>query len=197
LNTLGARDRVEALHPWLFQLVHLEKPVVAAVDGPAFGGGCNLALASDFLLATPEARFCQVFGRVGLVPDLAGFFLLPRIVGLQRAKELIFSARAVGAEEAKQLGIVYEITPADALMDRALELAGRFRHASTAAIGFAKRALNQSFNLDYHALAEIEAYAQALCIDSPYHKEAIARFNNKEQLAFDWERLDRKGRSQP
>jgi 2-(1,2-epoxy-1,2-dihydrophenyl)acetyl-CoA isomerase len=170
---------------------------VAAVDGPAFGGGCNLALASDFLLATPEARFCQVFGRVGLVPDLAGFFLLPRIVGLQRAKELIFSARAVGAEEAKQLGIVYEITPADALMDRALELAGRFRHASTAAIGFAKRALNQSFNLDYHALAEIEAYAQALCINSPYHKEAIARFNNKEQLAFDWERLDRKGRSQP
>jgi len=192
LTTLGGRDRIEAVHPWLFQLINLEKPVIAAVDGPAFGAGCNLALASDFVLATPRASFCQVFGRIGLVPDLAGFFLLPRIVGLQKAKELIFSARVVKADEAKALGIVYEIVPEVCLMERALELAGRFRHASLTAIGLSKRALNQSFHLDYHALSQLEAYAQALCIDSEYHKEAVARFNRKEQLAFDWDRLERK-----
>jgi 2-(1,2-epoxy-1,2-dihydrophenyl)acetyl-CoA isomerase len=87
------RDRIRRLHTWFRELVNLEKPVIAAVDGPAFGAGFNLALACDFVLATPRARFCAVFGRIGLVPDLGGFFLLPRIVGLQRAKDLVFSAR--------------------------------------------------------------------------------------------------------
>ena len=96
------RDRIRRLHTWFRELIHLEKPVIAAVDGPAFGAGFNLALACDFVLATPRARFCAVFGRIGLVPDLGGFFLLPRIVGLQRAKDLVFSAREMDGDEAKR-----------------------------------------------------------------------------------------------
>jgi 2-(1,2-epoxy-1,2-dihydrophenyl)acetyl-CoA isomerase len=103
------RDRIRRLHPWFRELVNLEKPVIAAVNGPAFGAGFNLALACDFIIGTPTTRFCAVFGRIGLVPDLGGFFLLPRILGLQRAKDLVFSAREVDAEEALRLGILFRI----------------------------------------------------------------------------------------
>jgi 2-(1,2-epoxy-1,2-dihydrophenyl)acetyl-CoA isomerase len=180
------RQRIRRLHLWLRDLIDLEKPVVAAVDGPAFGGGFNLALTADFILCTPAARFAAVFARVGLVPDMAGLFLLPRIVGLQRAKEIVFSARTIAADEAKSLGIVYAITPAERLLDDALALAARFHAASPEALGMAKTILNQSFHLDRHALAELEAYAQAVAMDSAYHRDAVARFVAKEPPLFDW-----------
>lgn len=190
-----SRQRVNAIHPWLYQLVQLEMPVIAAVDGPAFGAGFNIALTADFIMATPRARFCQVFGRMGMVSDMAGFFLLPRIIGLQKAKELMFTARVVEAEEALRMGLLFRIVEQDRLLDEARQLAGRFRHASTAAIGFAKRTLNQSFHLDYHALAELEGFAQGLCIDSDYHKQAIDRFLNKQPLLFNWEDFDQQGQT--
>lgn len=199
VKSMGASDnagpagkhRVDRIHPWLFQLIDLQKPVISAVDGPAFGAGCNLALAADFVLATPRAKFCEVFGRIGLVPDFGGFYLLPRIVGLQKAKELIFTARVVGADEAKELGMVYEVVPQDELMAEAHKLAARFLQASTDAIGIAKRALNRSFNLDYHSLAEMEAFGQATLFSTDYHKEAVRRFGAKQQLEFVWEEFDR------
>jgi 2-(1,2-epoxy-1,2-dihydrophenyl)acetyl-CoA isomerase len=138
------RDRIRRLHLWFRELVNLEKPVIAAVDGPAFGAGFNLALACDFVLATPKARFCAVFGRIGLVPDLGGFFLLPRIVGLQRAKDLVFSAREIGAEEARSLGIVMRVVAAEQLEQEALTLASCYHNASTEALGIAKNILNQA-----------------------------------------------------
>jgi 2-(1,2-epoxy-1,2-dihydrophenyl)acetyl-CoA isomerase len=185
----AARERIRALHVWLPELINLEKPVVAAVDGPAFGAGFMLALAADFVLASPRARFCAVFARIGLVPDLGAFWLLPRILGLQRAKELVMTARTVDPEEAKALGIVLEIHPQEALQDRAMAFAARFRKAPTAAIGMAKHALNQSFNLDQRALGEIEAYAQAMAINSAYHRAAVDRFLTKQPLEFDWDRM--------
>lgn len=183
----GDRERIRRLHPWFRELVHLEKPVIAAVRGPAFGAGFNLALAADFILAAPDARFCAVFGRIGLVPDLGGFFLLPRIVGLQRAKELVFSAREVDAEEALRLGIAYAVHPVTQLLEEALALAARFHGASTEALGIAKSVLNRSFNLDYDTLAELEASAQALALRTEYHQDAVARFLEKKPLAFRWD----------
>lgn len=178
------RERIRRLHIWFRELVNLEKPVIAAVDGPAFGAGFNLALACDFILGTPRTRFCAVFGRIGLVPDLGGFFLLPRIVGLQRAKDIVFSAREVGAEEAQRLGILYDIVPPEQLMVQALAMAERYHHASTDALGMAKNVLNRAFNLDQDTLAELEANAQAVAIHSDYHDQAVANFLNKRPLAF-------------
>jgi 2-(1,2-epoxy-1,2-dihydrophenyl)acetyl-CoA isomerase len=178
------RDRIRRLHPWFRELVNLEKPVIAAVDGPAFGAGFNLALACDFILATPRARFCAVFGRIGLVPDLGGFYLLPRIVGLQRAKDLVFSAREVDVEEARSLGIVFQVVPQESLLDEALALAARYHDASTEALGIAKNILNRSFNLDQDTLAELEASAQALALHTAYHDEAVANFLAKRPLRF-------------
>lgn len=178
------RDRVRRLHQWFRELVNLEKPVIAAVNGPAFGAGFNLALACDFIIGTPQTRFCAVFGRIGLVPDLGGFFLLPRIVGLQRAKDLVFSAREVDAQEALRLGILFRIVEQDSLMPEALALAQRYHHASTEALGIAKNILNRSFNLDQDTLAELEASAQALALHTAYHDEAVANFLNKRPLKF-------------
>jgi 2-(1,2-epoxy-1,2-dihydrophenyl)acetyl-CoA isomerase len=189
MDAAAARQRIRDLHVWFPELVNLEKPVIAAVDGPAFGAGFMLALCADFVLASPRARFCAVFVRIGLVPDLGGFWLLPRVVGLQRAKELAMTGRTVDAEEARRLGIVLEVHPEEALLARAMAFAGRFRHASTAALGMAKSAMNQSYNLDQRALAELEAYAQALAITSAEHGEAVRRFLDKQPLPFDWDRM--------
>jgi len=187
----GNRERIRRMHIWFHELVNLEMPVIAAVDGPAFGAGFNMALAADFVLCTPRSKFCSVFGRIGLVPDLGGFFLLPRIVGLQRAKEIVFSSRTIKADEALTLGLAYAIHESDALMGEAHALANRFAVASTDAIGMAKTILNQSFHLDQHALAEMESYAQAVAMDSVYHLDAVQRFLDKKPLQFDWDRLNK------
>ena len=191
----ASRERISLLHVWFAELINLELPVVAAVDGPAYGAGFNLALAADLILCSTRARFCAIFGRIGLVPDLGGFFLLPRIVGLQRAKELIFTARSIDAEEAVQLGIALEIHEPDALLDSAMRFAGRFRHASRDAIGMAKTILNQASHLDQRALADMEAYAHAICISTDYHRQAVERFLAKKPLAFDWDRMEKEKQS--
>lgn len=182
--------RFDRVHELLYRLVDMPKPVIAAVDGPAFGAGCNLALTADFILASPRAAFCQVFGRIGLIPDFGGLFLLPRIVGLQKAKELMFSARVVGAIEAQQLGIVYRIVPVEELHAEARALARRFCAASTVAIGMTKRALNRSFSADFHVMTQFEMNGQSRLRADPYVQDAVNRFNRKEPLRFVWETFD-------
>jgi 2-(1,2-epoxy-1,2-dihydrophenyl)acetyl-CoA isomerase len=189
-----SRERIALIHTWFPELNNLEMPVISAVDGPAYGGGFNLALAADFVLCTPRAKFCSVFGRIGLVPDVAGFFLLPRLIGLQKAKDLIFSSRSVGAEEAVSMGLAYSIHEPDDLLPAALRMAGRFRHASREAIGMSKSILNQSFNLDQRALADLEGYAQAIAMASTYHREAVQKFIDKEPLTFNWDQMDKEER---
>ena len=190
-KTEADRRRMYQLHDWFQVLLNLEVPVIAAVDGAAYGGGFGLALGSDFVLASTRARFCCVFQRIGLVPDVGCLFTLPRIVGLQKAKEIAYTARPILADEAKALGIAMDVHPPEELMDAAMALAGRLAQASTPAIGATKRILNQSFNLDAHALVEMEAAAQAIFFTTDYHKDAVRRFVDKEQLAFNWEAMDK------
>ncbi|MEE8291400.1 MAG: enoyl-CoA hydratase/isomerase family protein [Candidatus Tectomicrobia bacterium] len=190
-TAIDSRHAMRLGHRLLKDLRDLEIPVIAAVDGPAAGAGFNLALACDFILASPRARFMQAFIRIGLVPDWGGMYLLPRIIGVQKAKDLIFSGRSVGAEEAKQLGLVYEVYPEDALLQRARDLAGRFRHASTDAIGLAKNILNQTFDIDFSTALDLEAHAQSVVRSSPYHRESVERFNTKQPLRFNWDLMDK------
>lgn len=180
-------------HRLLRELRDLELPVIAAVDGPAAGAGCNLALACDFVLASRRARFIQAFIRIGLVPDWGGMYFLPRIVGLQKAKELIFSGRTVSAEEAKELGMVYDIYPEDELLQRARDFAERFCHASTDAIGLAKQILNQTFDIDFHTALELEAQAQSVIRSSAYHLDSVERFKTKAPLRFHWDQMEKAG----
>lgn len=195
-ESLGERDtsldrqRFYHHHEWFQKLLNLEIPVIAAVDGAAYGAGFSIALSADFILCSDRAKMCCVFPRIGLVPDLGAFFTLPRMVGLQRAKEIMFTGRPLDAQEAKELGIAMEVHGTDDLMDATMELAGRLCKANTRAIGATKRIVNQSFNLDAQALIEMEAAAQAVQLSSDYHQNAIKGFLNKQPLAYDWERMD-------
>ena len=177
-------NRMTNVQDWFRDLLRLEMPVIAAVDGPAFGAGFSIALAADFIIATPKTSFCAAFGRMGLVPDTSIVFTLPRIVGLQRAKELIFSARVLGAEEAKAMGIVYALVPEGEAIEAATELADRMKLASVAAVGLTKQLLSQTFESSQTAMAQAEALAQAVAIGTDYHADAVQRFVGKAPLLF-------------
>ncbi len=190
-NGVEHRKAMRSAHNRIYDILHMEVPVISLVDGPAAGAGCNLALLADFVFATPRAFFMQAFARIGLVPDWSGFYILPRLVGIQRAKELIYTGRRVYAEEAKELGMVLQIVDQENAMAEAREFAGRFRHASTDAIGVSKNILNQSYNQDFRTLIEMEAMGQSLVRDTDFHREAVRRFKDKDTPLYDWEALSK------
>lgn len=180
----AGRQRMRDNWEWIQELIYMGKPVIAAVDGGAVGAGFNIALAADFIVASDQAYFCESFAKIGLVPDLAGLYLLPRIVGLQTAKEIIFSARTLSAQEAKDLSIVYRVVPAKSLQEEAWSLAERLCQASTTSIGIAKSILNSSFQSELRTVLDLEASANGICFETDYHKEAIARFLDKQPFHF-------------
>ncbi len=190
-GSAGASDKplaVRALlldaNRWLTDLVDLGKPVVAAVDGAAVGAGMSLALGADFIIASERARLMPSFARLGFVPDLSLLYVLPRLVGLVRAKEIVFSARDIPAAEALAMGLVQAVVPADRLLATALAFARRFDDAPTAALGMAKQILNRSFESDRAGLAQLEAALQGLCVGSSFHVDALARFMARQPPAY-------------
>lgn len=186
LDSEGWRNRLLDNHVGLGELLMLDIPVIAAVDGVAYGAGFSLALTADFILCSPQARFCMSFLRIGGVPDYGAFYTLPRIVGAQRAKEIILSAREVGAEEALRLGLVMEIHAVDSLLVRARAIADSFVQAPPTAVSLAKRAVNMSLGSDLQTMLELEASAQGVAFTTEYHREAVARFLRKEPALFQW-----------
>ncbi len=178
------RTRMHGTQRWMAELLALDKVVIAAVDGPAYGAGFSVALAADFVLASTRARFCMSFMKLGLVPDCGAFYTLPRVVGTQRAKELMLSAREVGAPEALALGIAMEVHEPDALLPRALALAASMAGASPLATSLVKRAMGNPGELA--ALLDGEANAQALAFGSGYTQDAVRRFLDKQAPAFVW-----------
>lgn len=189
INSANAmRLRIRRLHGWLERLRGLELPVIAAVDGPAYGAGFAIALLADFIVASDRASFCMPFAKLGLVPDSGALYTLPRAVGLPKAKELLFSARRVSVEEASALGIVHSIHPQDELPAAAQRLARRFLDSPRDAIAMSKRLLNQSYETHWDAMAELEGLAQGIASTVPYHDEAVSTFLRGEPSRFDWDR---------
>ncbi|PZO20426.1 MAG: enoyl-CoA hydratase/isomerase family protein [Burkholderiales bacterium] len=154
-------------------MLNLGRPVIAAIDGPAMGAGFAMALTADMVLATPRARFAMSHLKLGLVPDLGALYLLPRAVGLQRAKELMFSAREIDAEEAMRLGIVMEVHESEALEERARQIAESLTHASPTALALTKTALNASLDSDQQTMFSMEANSQSAAFSAPEPRVAI------------------------
>jgi len=178
------RDRMKQQHRVTRMLYDLEKPVVAAVAGPAFGVGFNIALLADVILAAPSARFCQAYARVAIVPDGGGLYLLARVVGTQRAKAMFLTAQVIGAEEARELGIVHAVHQEDALEEEALALAARLAEGPTRAFGLGKAMLNRGMDCDFATYLEIEATAEAFIMQTEDHREAVASFREKRRPRF-------------
>jgi len=184
-NMFDSREGMRELHRWFDELVDLEKPVIAAVDGSAFGAGMSIALAADYVLASSRAKFCCAFARMGYVPDLASMYLLPRLVGLPRAKDLVFTARVVPASEALAIGLVQQIYETDVLGE-ALALARRFHDAPVQSLGAVKAVMNHAFESERRVVLAQEAMLQSMCRATKFHKEAVRRFLAKEAQLYDW-----------
>ncbi|MEU9112034.1 enoyl-CoA hydratase-related protein [Streptomyces sp. NPDC048483] len=153
-----------------------EKPVIAAVNGTAAGIGAHLALACDLVLAAESARFIEVFVRRGLVPDGGGAYLLPRLIGPQRAKELMFFGDAVPAAEAVRLGLVNRVVPDGKLGKTAREWAERLAGGPTRALTLTKQLVNASLDVDRAAAFAAEATAQEINMTTADAQEGIASF---------------------
>lgn len=168
------------------RLLGCDKPVLAAVEGVAYGGGFGIALTADMIVASETARFCMSFARIGLVPDSGALYTLPRIVGLQRAKELTLSGREIDAATAQSYGIVMEVVPAGAALDRTMQVAHAIAQASPVGAAMTKTGLNNSLSSDLRSMLEFEATAQGVAFASDYHRAAVQRFLDKQPPAFVW-----------
>jgi 2-(1,2-epoxy-1,2-dihydrophenyl)acetyl-CoA isomerase len=161
-----------------------EKPVIAAVGGTAAGIGAHLALASDLVIASEQARFIEVFVRRGIIPDGGGAYLLPRLVGLHQAKELVFFGDDLSAADAAAMGLVNKVVPGDALDDAVRQWAERLAAGPTVAIGLAKRLLNRSLESDRITAFAEEAAAQELAMTSVDAQEGVASFVERRPTEF-------------
>ena len=162
----------------------LEKPVVAAINGVAAGLGSHLAFASDFDIASSAARFIEVFVRRGIAVDAAGAFLLPRLVGLQKAKEMVFFGDDMSAEDAQRWGLVSKVVPPEQLEAAAREWAERLAKGPTFAIGMSKRLLNRSLESSFETALEEEAMAQMLTTQSEDTREGMMAFMERRTPQF-------------
>lgn len=166
-------------------LHRLTKPTIAAVDGVAAGAGMNLALGCDIVIASDRARFTEIFVRRGLTVDFGGTWLLPRLVGLQRAKELVLSGRIVGAVEAKEIGLVLDVVDAESLRETAQRLAESLASGAPIPQMFAKRTLDRSFELSFEEALEQEHQGQVICFATEDVVEGVASFLEKRAPEFE------------
>jgi 2-(1,2-epoxy-1,2-dihydrophenyl)acetyl-CoA isomerase len=161
-----------------------EKPVIAAVNGTAAGGGANLVLACDLVVMADSARLIEVFVTRGIIPDAGGCYLLPRVVGPQRAKEIMFLGDALTAADCGRYGIANRVVPAADLEATVDDLSGRLAAGPSKAIAMTKWLVNRSFESSRHSAFEEEAYAQELVTATADMAEGIAAFGERRDPAF-------------
>jgi len=184
--TLLARRR---RHRWILStvmqpLINLEKPVIAAVNGAAVGAGLSIALAADIIIASDKAMFSAIFAKMGLVPDLGSLYLLTRVVGLNKAKELCFTARKIDAREGLSLGFVNRVVGSDELLNSATALAEEIAAGPPIALAMMKTLLNKSSNTSLDQMLEYEGNAQTLAYSTAEYREGVSAFKEKRATDF-------------
>ncbi len=172
-------SRQRNTHKGVAAIHGLTKPVIAAVNGAAFGLGLDMALACDFIVAAEGAKMSMSFVKRGLVSDGGGMYFLPRRVGLVRAKELILSARVVETEEALGIGLIDRVVSADRLLDEAQCWAEQLTIGSPAAVAFTKSILDKTFESTDEQIFALGREAQAVCYTTAEHRQSVEDFLNK------------------
>ena len=176
--------RMNKIHASALAFHRIPKPVIAAVNGVAAGAGMNLALGADIIYASDTARFTEIFAKRGLTVDFGGTYVLPRLVGLHRAKELAMTADIIGAEEAERIGLVNRVVPAGELMKVVGELAARLAAGPPTALALIKESLNRGIQSGIEQALATEAQMQAQCFATEDITEAMTAFVEKREPRF-------------
>jgi 2-(1,2-epoxy-1,2-dihydrophenyl)acetyl-CoA isomerase len=171
-------------NPLVRKLRALPFPVVAAVNGVAAGAGCNIALACDMVIAARSATFVQAFARIGLVPDSGGTWILPRLIGVARARALALTAEPLPAEKAESWGLIYRCVDGSALMPEAEKLCAHFATAPTAGLSLIKRAFEASATNSLDAQLDLERDLQREASQHPDYAEGVRAFMDKRKPNF-------------
>ncbi|MDX1350410.1 MAG: enoyl-CoA hydratase-related protein [Putridiphycobacter sp.] len=171
-------------NPIIARIRAIEKPVIAAVNGVAAGAGANIALACDICVASEGASFIQAFSKIGLIPDSAGTYFLPRLIGLQKATALMMLGDKVSATEAEGLGMIYQVFSAEAFEAEATNIATKLASMPTKGLGLTKRALNQTYSNDLNQQLTLEGELQTIAGKTYDYNEGVAAFLEKRKPEF-------------
>lgn len=174
----------EHYNPIIMKIRHLEKPVIAAVNGVAAGAGANIALACDIVVASGVASFIQAFSKIGLIPDSGGTFFLPRLIGWQKASAVMMLGDKISADEAEQLGMIYKVFPENIFLESVHKLAETLAHMPTYGLAMTKKALNESLVNDLTTQLAVEDHYQTLAGHSHDYKEGTRAFLEKRMPVF-------------
>lgn len=183
-DVVSGRKRSRGHHRTVINLHNLEKPVIAAVRGPAAGIGASLALASDLIIASETAYLLMAFKNVGIPPDGGAVFFLTQHLGIARAKELVYTARKLPAQEAQEMGIVMKVVADDRLEAEAQALARELASSATYALTLAKKMFQSMYTPTLEQLLEMEILAVCGARLTHDHKEGIAAFKEKRKPKF-------------
>lgn len=171
-------------NPIIARIRNIEKPIVAAVNGVAAGAGANIALACDVCVATESASFIQAFSKIGLIPDSAGTFFLPRLIGFQKASALMMLGDKISANEAEKMGMIYSSYTDDSFAEESMKLAIKLSKMPTKGLGLTKRALNLSMISDLDTQLQTEEVLQTEAGSTYDYNEGVAAFLEKRKPMF-------------
>lgn len=174
----------EHYNPIITRIRAIKKPIIGAINGVAAGAGANIALACDIVVAHNKVSFIQAFSLIGLVPDSAGTFFLPRLIGFQKAQALAMLGDKIGAEEAEKMGMIYKCVTLDEFDDTINKLALKLANMPTKALGFIKELFNQSMTNTLYEQLALESKLQIEAAQSEDYKEGVAAFIEKRKPNF-------------
>ncbi|MBI5720772.1 MAG: enoyl-CoA hydratase/isomerase family protein [Rubrivivax sp.] len=177
----GLRHGVQ---PLIRALRDCDVPVIAMVNGDAAAGGCDLALACDIRIGSERTRFMESFARIGLFPGTGGCWFLPRMVGLSKAAEMVFTGDPIGAQEAYQWGLISQLVPHAELLDRTMVLARRIAAGPPIALRLAKMVMHRGVDMSLETSLELAAASESITLTSDDHREGLAAFLEKREARF-------------
>ncbi|MGY0393184.1 enoyl-CoA hydratase-related protein [Bizionia sp. KMM 8389] len=174
----------EHYNPIITKIRHIEKPIIGAINGVAAGAGANIALACDVVVAHEKVSFIQAFSLIGLIPDSAGTFFLPRLIGFQKASALAMLGDKVSAEEAERLGMIYKVLPLENFEAEVQKLALKMANMPTKALGLIKKSLNQSLTNNLEDQLALESKYQIEAASTEDYSEGVTAFVEKRKPEF-------------
>lgn len=170
--------------PIIMEIVHMEKPIIAAVNGVAAGAGANFALACDIVVATESAKFIQAFSAIGLIPDSAGTYFLPRLIGRSRAMAIMMLGDRIPAKEAERIGMIYKSIPDELFNEEVQKIANKMAKMATLGLALTKKLVNQSFSNTFGEQLDLEKAYQIQAGESEDYQEGVAAFVEKRKPIF-------------